>query len=127
VTERLAPSPEHLLEMLYHRELGFGLYDGNDHGWSFGSAFKALNYNATDKEIQSYRDYFIEHGFGKFDGREDPAFRISSHGEHVARLSIARRKPWYSLKRLQTYNWNFWGAIAAIVAAVFALAALFKA
>jgi hypothetical protein len=112
--------------MLYHRERGYGLDHDSENSWSFRSAFKALGFEVGDLDLKRYRDYFIKHGFGKFDGRDDPGFRISPHGEEVARVSIARRKSWYSLRRLQTYNWNFWGAMAAILAAIFSLAALFK-
>ena len=113
--------------MLYHRQLGYGLHDGADMGWSFRSALTAMGLQVTDAELGRYRDYFIEHGFGKFDGKDDPTFRISAHGEQIARTTIARRWPWYSLRRIRTYDWSFWGAIAAIVAAIFSFASLLTA
>jgi hypothetical protein len=113
--------------MFYHREFGYSLHDGDNTSWTFRSAFVALGFNPTDEQLDWYRGYFIQHGFGKFDGKVDPAFRISSHGEIVARASIARRAPWYSVRHLRSYDWSFISGIAAIIAAILSLLALFKA
>ena len=122
-----APMPEHVLEIMYHRELGYSLHDGDDVSWSFASAFVALNYNPTPIILQQYRDLFIERGYGKFDGASDPSFRIGAHGESEARKSIARRLPIYHPRHLETFNWNLWGGIAAILAAIFSFIALIGA
>jgi hypothetical protein len=109
------PTHAHLLEMFYHREFGYGLGDDSNTGWVFKSAFTALNAHPTDAQLKNYRDVFIQRGYGRFDGNEDPIFRISPHGEEQARISIARREPWYNLNRLQTYNWAFWAAVISTV------------
>ena len=125
--KRFPYPPEHVLEMLYHRELGYGLGQGDDTHWSFASAFKALNLNVTAADLDNYRSHFIEFGWGKFDGKDDPCFGITPVGEEAARTSISRRKSVYSFRRLRTYDWSFIGAIAAIIAAIFSIAPIFKA
>jgi hypothetical protein len=113
--------------MLYHRELGYGLGQGDNTFWGFSSTFKALKLDVTSSELDRYRSHFIEFGWGKFDGRDDPCFRITPLGEEAARISISRRKPIYSFRRLSTYDWPFIGAIAAIIAAILSLAPIIKA
>jgi hypothetical protein len=110
--------------MLYHRELGYGLGQNSDTFWGFDSAFRALKLEVTPSDLDRYRSHFIEFGWGKFDGRDDPLFRITPLGEDAARTSISRRKPIYSFRRLRTYDWSFIGAIAAIIAAILSVAAL---
>jgi hypothetical protein len=120
----LPHKPEHVLEQLYYSHLGHGLGQSDNTFWGFATAFKELKMNVTNEHLTRYRNYFIEHGWGQFDGDVDPCFRITELGEDAARKSISRRLPIYSLRRLRTYDWSFIGAIASVIAAIFACASL---
>ncbi|MGP1282113.1 MAG: hypothetical protein ACTS1X_03975 [Parasphingopyxis sp.] len=118
--------PQHVLEMLYHRHLGYGLGQSKDTFWGFRTAFDALELSVSDEELDRYRSHFIEMGWGQFDGKKDPNFAITSLGEEAARQSIARRKPIFSARRLRTYDWPIYGSAAAIIAALFSIAAFYQ-
>ena len=119
---KLPLKPEHVLEMLYHRHLGYGLGQDDNTDWSFASAFQALQLHVSTEQLKIYRNYFIEHGWGQFDGVDDPSFRITAMGEDAARKSISRRYSVFSMRRVRTYDWPFFGAIASVLAAIFACA-----
>ena len=121
----LPHKPNKVLEMLYHRELGYGLFDDDKTAWGFASAFNALSLKVSCEQLQQYRSYFIEHGWAAFDGVEDPAVRLTELGQHTARVSIFRRRPIYSPERLRTYDWEIIGGVAAIIAAIFAVVTFF--
>lgn len=125
--QKLPLPPEHALEMLYHRHLGYGLFQDEDTGWDFASAFRALKIDVTEGQLRRYRNIFIERGWGQFDGANDPSFRITRLGQSAARKSIVRRKPIYAAERLRSYDWPIFGAVAAIVAAFSSIAVLLKA
>ena len=131
------PSAEELLEVFYHHELGYGLFDGEKVAWTFSTAYSKIStpINPELSLLRLHINQFIERGYGKFDekpnGQNDPVFRISQHGIEQARIHIVRRKPWYNLERIQLYDWSFWsfcltavGVIAAILAAIFAYQAI---
>jgi hypothetical protein len=108
--------------MLYHRELGYGLFDDSDKiSNSLASAFNALSLNVSDEQLRLYRSYFIEHGWAAFDGLTDPCVKLTELGQNAARVSIFRRRPIFSADRLRTYDWEIIGAAAAIIAALFSI------
>ena len=117
--------PREVLEMLYHRELGYSLFDDDKTAWGFASAFIATRVDVTDEQLRYYRSYFIEHGWAAFDGHDDPAVKLTELGLDAARISIFRRRPIYSPERLRTYDWEIIGAVAAIIAAIFSIVTFF--
>jgi hypothetical protein len=117
--------PNEVLEMLYHRELGYSLFDDDKTAWGFASAFKAKKFSVSDEQLRKYRSYFIEHGWAAFDGVDDPSVRLTELGQNAARVSIFRRRSIYSPERLRTYDWEIISASAAIIAAIFSIATFF--
>jgi hypothetical protein len=106
-----------VLVLLYRRHLGYGLGNGSNTHWNFQSAFNAIGLFVDEEQMSDYWSYFVDQGWGKFDGPEDPSFVITEKGEDAARAFIARKLPLYSPDRLRTWDWAIYGTIAAIVAA----------